>query len=107
VARNRADVPLPIRLITAPQLSAGKQAITDFKAEKPNYSPYFQCTDAALSIAKKTGITLPDGVGPVIAEKFGKNYFSGNLPNPYHLSQQMTKMYGPPQVVSASSFPAP
>lgn len=93
--------------ITLPQLTAGEQAITDFKANVPNYTTDFQCTTAALSIAKKAGLTLPDGVGPVIAEELGQVAFSGSIPNPYHLNKQMTALFGPPQVVSASSFPSP
>jgi len=93
--------------ITSQQLATGKQAIADFKAHVPNYTPEFQCTTAALSIAKKVGLNLPSGVGPVIAKKFGRTYFRGDVSNPYHLSQQMTAMYGPPEVVNASAFPNP
>jgi hypothetical protein len=93
--------------ITGPQLTVGKQAITDFKAHVPNYTPHVQCTTAALSIAKKVGLTLPSGVGPVVAEAFGRTFFRGNIANPYHLNQQMTAMYGPANVVSTSTFPAP
>lgn len=62
---------------------------------------------AALSMIRKVGLTLPDGVGPVIAEDLGTTYFKGDMANPYHLDQQMRKMYGNPQVVNTSSFPAP
>jgi RHS repeat-associated protein len=93
--------------ITSPQLEKGKQLIADFQAHVPNYSPQFECTSASLSIARQVGLTLPDGVGPVIAVKFGKTYFSGNASNPYHLDQQMKSLFGPPQVVDTSTFPKP
>jgi len=93
--------------ITLPQLTAGEDAITDFKAHVPNYTVDMQCTTAALSIAQKVGLTLPDGVGPVIAREMGTTYFSGQMANPYHLNQQMTQMYKSPQVVNTSTFPAP
>lgn len=66
------------------------------------------CATAALSITRKVGLTLPDGVGPVIAEDLGRVYLpQTDAANPYHLDQQMRKMYGNPQVVNTSSFPAP
>jgi hypothetical protein len=78
------------------------KAIADFKAHVPNYTITFQCATAALSIAQKVGLTLPSGIGPVTAP--GHNQ---NVANPYHLSQQMTKRFGPPQVVGASAFTPP
>jgi RHS repeat-associated protein len=93
--------------ITSAQLTTGIKAIADFKSNVPNFTPSFQCAAAALSIVQKVGLTLPNGVGPVVANKFGKTYFSGNVANPYHLNQQMTKQFGPPQVVKTSTFPAP
>jgi len=42
------------RDITSAQLAQGEQAIANFKAHVPHYTPTFQCTSAALSIG--TGI---------------------------------------------------
>jgi RHS repeat-associated protein len=93
--------------ITSPQLAAAQNAITDFKAHAPNYTIDVQCTTASLSIAKKAGLNLPDGVGHVIVRKWGFTPFDGDVANPYHLNKQMTALYGPPEVVSTSIFPAP
>ncbi len=89
------------------QLKTGEQDINNVKASPPNYTEAFNCTSGALSIASKIGITLPNGVGPVIARKFGYTAFSGNEANPYTLNQQMTAAYGSGRVVSTSAFPAP
>ena len=88
--------------ITSEQYATGMKAIAEFKGHVPNYTIAFQCTTAALSIAQKVGLTLPSGVGPITAQ--GHNQ---NVANPYHLSQQMTKQYGPPQVVGESEFAPP
>ena len=84
------------------QFKTAASAIADFKANVPNYTATFQCTTAALSIAQKAGLTLPNGIGPITAQ--GHNL---NISNPYHLSQQMTKQFGPPQQVKASEFAPP
>jgi RHS repeat-associated protein len=93
--------------ITPQELWKGTKAIADFKTHVPKYTAEFQCTSAALSIAKQVGLGLPDGIGPVIAEEFGHTFFKGNVSNPYHLNQEMIRQFGPPRVVSTSTFPAP
>jgi len=44
--------------------------IDAFKANPPNYTPTFQCTSAAVSMAAKIGVSLPSGVGPTKARKY-------------------------------------
>jgi len=66
------------------------------------------CTSASLSIARGVGLTEPTGVGPVVAYDWdGTELWKGSLPNPYHLSLQMTAFYGAPGIVPISSFPPP
>jgi hypothetical protein len=91
--------------ISSQQMNDAKQAMADFRAHVPNYTPHEQCTTAALSIAARAGVSLPSGVGPVIA--INPRLFSDNLANPYHLNQQMTQRYGAPTVVDTNSFPPP
>jgi RHS repeat-associated protein len=93
--------------ITAAQMNTAKQAITVFKSNVPNYTPQFQCAAGALSIAAKADVSLPSGVGPVIAREYGITFWSGNVANPYHLNQQMTAAHGAPVVVNTNSFPTP
>ena len=88
--------------ISPEQFAAGVKAIADFKKNVPNYTITFQCTTASLSIAQRIGLTLPNGMGPVTA--LGHNQ---SVANPYHLSQQMMKQFGPPQMVGASEFAPP
>ena len=90
--------------LTNDQLAAGEKAITDFKGNVPKYTADFNCATAALSIATKVGLTLPSGVGPAYAGGFGGKV---NVANPYNLHQQMTERFGPPEVVSTSTFPKP
>jgi hypothetical protein len=68
-----------------------KELIADKKKEKPNYSPQYQCTSAALEILTSIPVdpAPPDGVGFVIAERFGIRKWEGNAANPYHLSLQL------------------
>jgi RHS repeat-associated protein len=93
--------------ISSKQLTAGMQLIADFKVDKPHYTIELQCTTASLSIAKKVGLTLPNGVGPIIARRGPIQIYSGNVANPYQLSQQMRAQFGTPETVRASSFPVP
>jgi len=94
---------------------AAKKAISDFKQNVPNYTITSQCTSAALTVAAKAGLSLPSGVGPVIAREsrvvrgheIGVTLWSGNVANPYHLNQQMIQSYGSPTVVNTGTFPAP
>lgn len=97
--------------VSTKQANAIMKAITEFKASPPHYTPTMQCTSAALSIASKAGITLPSGVGPVKAttEIRGHTFtvWSGNVANPFHLSQQMTNSHGPPTLLDSTRFPIP
>jgi hypothetical protein len=93
--------------ILAPQLQHGEDVIAAFKKNVPNYTWSTQCTSVTISIAQQTGITLPDGVGPVVAEGGVIEVARESVPNPYKLSEQMKALYGPPQVVSPSAFPNP
>jgi len=79
----------------------------DIKDHVPNYTPTSQCTSVALSVAAKSGVSLPNGVGPVIARSYHYTAYKGDAVNPYHLNKQMTAAHGPPTVVNASSFPTP
>ena len=90
--------------LTSEQLAAAKAAIDAFVAKVPNYTPTTQCTSAALSIAKATGLALPNGLGPVKAESYGVSVWSGNVANPFALNQQLTTAFGPPTVVNTSQF---
>jgi RHS repeat-associated protein len=98
--------------ITSDQLNSGSQAIANFKAQRPRYTPTFNCTFAALSIAKGIGLTLPDGVGPVEAiddlgtrHDLGDNQFTRRIANPYQLTVEMKQQFGPPSVVNTGIFP--
>ena len=93
--------------ITAAQMKTGLAAMADFKANTPNYTPGFQCTSAALSVASKMGLSLPSGVSQVIARAWGVTVFNQNVANPYGLGRDMTSRYGSPMVVPSSSFPIP
>ena len=68
-----------------------KKLIADKKKAKPNYSPQYQCTSAALEILTSIPVdpVPPSGVGFVIAERFGIRKWEGNAANPYHLSKQL------------------
>jgi RHS repeat-associated protein len=89
--------------ILLPQLTHGEQLIDDFKKHVPNYTSTNQCTSVSLDIASKVGLSLPDGVGPVLGAG-GSETSVGNVANPYTLNRQMTQSYGPPQVRPASYF---
>jgi RHS repeat-associated protein len=93
--------------ISEKQLSAGESDISAFKASPPNYTPIFQCTSAAVSMAAEIGVPLPSGVGPTTARKYHHTFYSKPVANPYHLNQQMTVEDGTPTVVNTSSFPPP
>ena len=101
--------------ISTGQMNTAKQAISDFKAHVPNYTTTMQCTSAALSIATTAGVSLPSGVGPVIAREsrtwrghtVGVTLWHGDVANPYHLNKQMTEAQGAPTVVDTGTFPAP
>ncbi len=93
--------------ISSSQMKTAVDAISTFKAHPPNYSPTSQCTSAALSVASKTKVSLPNGIGPVVAREYGRTWYSGNIANPYHLNQQMTSAHGAPTVVNTSHFAAP
>ncbi len=68
-----------------------KKLIEDKKKAKPNYSPQYQCTSAALEILTSIPVdpVPPNGVGRVIAERYGFRKWEGNVANPYHLSKQL------------------
>jgi RHS repeat-associated protein len=93
--------------ISSAQMNAGVQAIAQFRQNVPNYTPTRQCTSAAVTIAKRAGVNLPTGVGPVIARAYGRTLYRANTPNPYHLNRQMTARYGAPTVVNTSVFTFP
>jgi RHS repeat-associated protein len=94
--------------ITSDQLTQGTHAIANFKAHVPHYTPTFNCTSAALSIAAGIGIGLPNGVGPVVYRpRYSIALYKNSVANPYALSQQMTANFGPPDHADASSFPVP
>ncbi|OQA34733.1 MAG: hypothetical protein BWY56_01849 [Acidobacteria bacterium ADurb.Bin340] len=92
-----------------------KQAIqinASLRSSPPNYTKDIQCTGLALNVAQRIGVNLPSGVGPVVirvpdARFLGvvnKTVWSGSVANPYHLSRQMTQMFGPPHVRTADDF---
>ena len=60
-----------------------------------NYSPTNQCTSAAISVAQRCGINAPNGVSPVQVAAFGQTFYTGNLPNPYGLQQQLNQIMAP------------
>jgi RHS repeat-associated protein len=91
--------------VTSKQLSDGEQAIDAFKAHAPNYTPEMQCTSAALSIASKIGVVLPDGVGPVVVS-WKWPHVTRYFPNPYALGRQMT-FFDQPRRVDTDDFPNP
>jgi len=93
--------------ISEDQLFNGVIDIDAFKANPPNYTPTFQCTSAAVSMAAKIGVSLPSGVGPTKARKYLHTFYNGQVANPYHLNQQMTSEFGPPTVVNTNTFPNP
>jgi RHS repeat-associated protein len=94
--------------ITAPQMTAGLQAMTNTKTHVPNYTPSVQCTSVALSIGAKAGVNLPNGIGPVTAKAYGiMTIYNGNAANPYHLNKQMIAAHGAPTVVNSNIFPTP
>lgn len=84
---------------------------SSLKSSPPNYTPDIQCTGLALRVARQIGVNLPGGVGPVVINSGGivfgignRTLWSGRVTNPYHLNQQMTRMYGPPQVRTGEDF---
>jgi len=82
------------------------------KSNPPNYTKNAQCTGIALMVGRLIGVNLPSGIGPVVIRvpdtRFlgltNKTIWSGNVPNPYHLSRQMTQLYGPPQIRNSGDF---
>jgi len=93
--------------ITSNQLTQGEQAIANFKAHPPNYTMAFNCTSAALSIAAGIGISLPNGVGPVVYRPYHVTLHNDRVANPYTLSVQMAAQFGNPDHAAAASFPRP
>jgi len=93
--------------ITSNQLTQGEQAIANFKAHPPNYTMAFNCTSAALSIAAGIGISLPNGVGPVVYRTYHVTLHNDRVANPYTLSVQMAAQFGNPDHAAAASFPRP
>jgi hypothetical protein len=93
--------------ITPQQMANGLKAVSDLKANPPNYTPKYQCTSSALAVGAATGVKLPDGVGRVVVRMYGIVLWTGRVSNPYHLNQQMTQQFGSPRVVSTSIFPEP
>lgn len=93
--------------ISQNQYQLGVSNIAQFKADVPNYTPQFNCTTAALSIATKVGVNLPNGIGPAFGFLPFTGSWSGNVPNPWNLNQEMTSAYGPAQIRTASDFPTP
>jgi hypothetical protein len=93
--------------ITSTQMGDEEKAIKDFKDHVPNYTTGMQCTAGALSVAAKSGVSLPDGVGPVIAKDYEITLWKGNVPNPYKLNEQMTSAHGKATATDTSKFPTP
>ncbi|KLN52898.1 type VI secretion system tip protein TssI/VgrG [Variovorax paradoxus] len=76
-----------------------KKCESEKKAKKA-YTPEYQCTSAALALAKACGIGLPSGVGKVDTRiPFG----SGDYANPYKLNDQMSRIK-PPQIFPPGEF---
>jgi hypothetical protein len=93
--------------ISKDQLTNGLKDLNAFNANPPNYTTSMQCTSAVLGLASRIGVNLPSGSGPVTARVSGITLFNGNSPNPYALSVAMTRAFGAPYIVPASSFPSP
>jgi hypothetical protein len=93
--------------LTVLEAEEAKKEITRIKTQVPNYTPTNQCTSVSLSVAAKTRVKLPDGIGRVIARAYGYTPYNNRVENPYHLNQQMTAMFGKPTVVNTNTFPSP
>ena len=78
-------------------------AINALKSNVPNYTVPYNCTSAALSIAKAAGLDLPNGIGRATVDTYG--IVGVSIANPYTLNGQMLQRFGQPTVVHTSRNP--
>ena len=93
VAGHKATAATKAWNLNQTKCDKAKKLIAEKKKAVPNYSPQYQCTSAALKILTSIPVhpAPPNGVGLVIAERFGIRKWEGNVANPLHLSQQLGK----------------
>lgn len=83
------------KAMTPEQYAKCQKSCEDAKKKTIMYTPQYQCTSAALALAKECGVPMPAGVGPVKVVVGGVTASEGNYVNPYKLNEEMSAAQTP------------